>query len=245
MADKRTISRRKFLSATGTAAAVGLAGCSSLPFGGQNEFEQELDEVRDFIDQYDGNPQAAIDDGYIPFGPFVPGMGWHFFNEDLANKAVEEGFSITEPQMLNYDSEGNIGAVEYGAPAEATSSSPNLFSTGNADATEKWELHEGATHVFSNGDDEVQPITEFSVDEQLTHENWAEFRPIDNDISGGDEYEGEWGSTAAGEGVNTVTEARIVDYVINHPDLVSLHVWVGTDNPNGVFAPINPEFANP
>lgn len=246
MSNQHTTSRRKFLATAGAAATAGLAGCSSLPFTGPSEFEKELQEVRKVIEPYDGNPDAAIADGYVPFGPFVPGMGWHFFNKELAGKAAEEGFKRTEPQILNYNNEGKIGAVEYGAPAQAVSASPNLFSTENADATEEWELHEGATHVFSNGDDTVQKPKNIPPEQQLNIQNWAEFRPIDEDLSAGDEYEGEWGSNADGiGGIETVTETRLVDFVVNHPDLVSLHVWVGVENPQGIFNPINPEFAKP
>lgn len=35
---------------------------------------------------------------------------------------------------------------------------------------------------------------------------------------------------------------RVVDVVATHPDLNTLHAWVHTENPEGVFAPSNPEY---
>lgn len=240
------MSRRRFLTATGATSIAATAGCTGLPFGGKSEFQKELDKVRNTVKKYDGNPKKPIEDGYLPLGPYIPGMGWHLFNKKYAEKAAKNGFKITEPQIILFDSDGNLGAVEYGAPAQAVSGSPNLFSTENADVNEKWELHEAASHLFSNGDGEVQKPKNIPPEEQFNTQNWVEFRPVDEDVKPGDTYKGKWGSNPVdNEGIEVEEEERVVDFPVNHPDLVALHVWINTENPRGIFSPINPEFAQP
>lgn len=210
------------------------AGC--LGFGGKSEFEKELTTLRDAVKQYDGNPKKAMEDGYENVsGPAIPKMGFHFVNPAYTEDAIKNGFSIDKPQVLVYDSEWNLGATEYAAPTEALPPSQNLFSDGEADATENWTPHNASTHIFAMPDGEQNNPAELTFEELTEPTHWMEFSPPDESIEAGDEVT----RTFAG---SEEEETRVVDLVFSHPELSSLHAWVFADNPEGLFNPVNPEF---
>lgn len=229
------ITRRKALEAMGVGSAAGLAGCSGLTnaLTGGSELQRQLETVRSVTEGYDGNPQGAMEDGYTLLGPIVPGMGWHFLNGGYVQDAVENGFSLEKPQLVTYDADFNLGAVEWGAPAGAVPESPDLLAT---DAAE-WSIHQGSTHLFATEDDQVTPPPEVDFDTLATDDHWMEFHPPDDSIQPGDTVT-EYDFTKDGE-----PDERTVDAAISHPDLNTLHIWLFAENPDGQFAPVHPEFA--
>lgn len=234
--------RRTVLAALGTAAAGSLAGCGLLG-DDKSEFEQQLEAVEEATADYE-DPEAALDDGYEPGGPYVPGMGWHFTHPERQEAAAEDGLSLEEPPILTYLETGEgleLGSVEYAVPAEAVEETPSLFADDEAEATEEWHAHEAATHVFALPDEEETPLDDVSLDEWTTADYWTEFSPPDEELSAGDEVDLNWGTAHGKEGE---TETRVADLVTHHPELETLHVWVHADNPEGVFKPVNPEYTD-
>ncbi|MFB6281078.1 MAG: hypothetical protein ABEH40_03570 [Haloferacaceae archaeon] len=254
------LSRRGALAAAGTALAAGLAGCTggdgaatdaatgttAGTVAGTATPAQSLDEqlrtVREATAKYE-DPKRALADGFKPGGPYVPGMGWHFQNQQWLGRAAENGFSLEKPPVLTYletDSGLRLGAAEYAAPADAVPDDPDLFNDGDAEATEEWHAHEAATHVFALDDGEATPLEDLPLSDWTTRGAWAEFRPPDSNLQRGDAVSLNWGTPHGKEGERT---ERVVDFVTTHPDLHTLHVWVHAENPDGVFTPMNPEYA--
>lgn len=237
------VTRRRYLAGIGSAATAGVAGCTGLL---QNEasLQDQLDTVKEATTKYE-DPKQAMEDGFKFGGPYVPGMGWHFTHPDRLQTAAEDGLDIEKPPMLTYlDNDHTDGlelaAVEYGLP-KGEADSPDLFNDENADATEEWHTHEAASHVFSNANGQQDRPKDVAFESLTTKDNWAEFRPVDQDLQAGDSIALDWGKANAKEGDEK--EERVVDLVANHPSLTTLHAWVHVENPAGTFRPVNSEFA--
>ena len=205
----------------------------------------QLNEVEGVTEKYT-DPRAALEDGFKLNGPYVPGMGWHFTHPERLQRAAENGPSLTEPPLLTYldneDTDGlELASVEYAVPTEAVDGELDLFNDEGEDETEVWHTHEGATHVFANGNGKQDDPTKLSFEELTTKANWAEFHPVDESLEEGDAIALNWGRANAKEGDDK--EKRVVDIVANHPTIETLHVWVHMDNPDGVFAAVHPEYA--
>lgn len=210
-----------------------------------SQLQTQLDTARAATEQYD-TPQKAMEAGYRAImGPYVPGMGWHLSNPEIAKDIKNNGFTVEKPNLLTYvkkDGKLTLGAVEWGAPAKALSEEPDLFADESATASESWHDHKTATHVFAIPDGQRTKPANVKPEDWLTNDHWAEFRPPDENLETGDTVSLNWGSLKAKEGE---TEERIVDFVITHPTLTTLHAWVHEENPEGVFNPVNPEFGEP
>lgn len=233
------ITRRKALMLGATGIAAGFAGCSSTLSSGST-LESQLDEVRSQTEQYT-DPRAALEDGFRVAGPVAPGQGWHFINNDRVKAAAQEGLSRSEPQVLTYDREMNLVAVEWAVPANAIDETPDLFDDSGADASEEWHSHESYTHVFANGNGQADAPTELGFEALTTNDYWAGFRPPDTDLESGDEIALRWG--VEGPDADQGDETRVVDLAATHPALETLHVWVHNENPEGVFHPVHPDVA--
>lgn len=247
--------RRTTIKAAGAGTLLG-----SLAFGaGANEDESlddQLARAKASTAQY-ADPRAAIEDGFQLMGPFVPGMGWHFINEENVQAAVEDGFDIERPQLLTYgdtgagaDGELVLGAVEYAIPVGSGDGTeedpPNVFNDEEAAATAEWHVHHGAEHVFTLP---VEPRSDLPAafpsnpgearfQDLLGTTNWIELTP------GGDpgSPKFEHGETILTNfGSHGPLNARAVVGAFVHPSLWTLHVWVHRENPNGVFGAHNPD----
>lgn len=243
MTEDHSMSRRKALAGIGSTMAVtATAGCvgqiKRTTGLGQTKLDKELETVRKATEKYNGSPKKAYEDGYtIIQGPYIPGMGWHFSNPKYLQSVVKNGFDLEKPPILYFNNEGEIGGVEYGGPVEKISNNPNLFSTqNNGNVEEDWTVHKAATHIMANGNGEVDNPQDMSLDELLNPSAWTEFHPPKQDLEVGDTYKADYGQT--GE-----EEERVLDIVGHHPSIAAVHVWVHQDNPEGVFNPINPNFA--
>lgn len=264
---QRKLPRRSLLQAIGAGTVASIAGCSSsqdaetenteettaepetettaeptTESGDETAaFQDQLDRVRSATEQY-ADPQTAVDDGFQISGPYVPGMGWHFVHPERNQEIAENGIDIERPNLLTYletDDGLELAAVEYGVPAEADV--PDLFDDENADAEEEWHTHEAATHVFALPDGEATPMDEVSREDLVTNDHWSEFHPPDEELARGDTVALNWGTTHGKEGDTT---ERVADLVTHHPDMHTLHVWAHIENPDGVFAPVHPEYAD-
>ncbi|MFB6304087.1 MAG: hypothetical protein ABEH47_02890 [Haloferacaceae archaeon] len=232
-----TIDRRTAVKTFGTVVVGAFAGCAGT--AGGNELRNQLDAVREATSKYE-DVKSALEDGFKISGPFIPGQGWHFVHPERVRSAAREGLDRSKPQVLTYDDELELGAVEWSVPADAVDGEPDLFADGNADATEHWHTHDAATHVMAKPDGERTDPASLSLSEWTTNDYWTEFHPPDRSIGPGDEVRLNWGTP---EGKSGSGETRVVDLVTTHPSLRTLHVWVYADNPEGVFAESNPEFA--
>lgn len=234
-----TVDRRTALRALGLAGIVGLTGCSGPFQGGKSKLARQLDRAQSATTKYE-DPMMAIEDGFKPGGPYVPEMGWHWQHPKRGQQAATEGFDLEKPNLLvyqNVDDGLQLGAVEWGAPVEAVPENPDLFA--DTDGSERWHVHEAATHVFALPDEQRTQPADVPFDDWVTNGNWAEFRPPDSELKPGDTIPLNWGSLEAKQGDGT---ERVVDVAATHPDLNTLHAWVHTENPDGVFAPMNPEY---
>lgn len=247
--DRSTTTRRRVLAAAASGLAAGAAGCTggaddadddAAGDGASSDLEDQLATVREATAEY-ADPKAALQDGFDVSGPYVPGMGWHFVHPGRTQAVAEEGFSLAEPNILTYvEAEDGLelAAVEFGGPVEAVDDDPDLFADDGADATEEWHVHDAATHVFATGDGEARDPAEIPFEEWTTNDNWAEFHPPDEDLATGDAVSLDWGTASGKEGDRT---ERVVDLATTHPPLNALHAWVHLENPDGVFAPVNPD----
>lgn len=106
----------------------------------------QLEAVRDATSRY-LDVDAAIADGYVDVGAFVPGMGWHYVNSGR----IDQRFSPERPEILVYADDPCGGkrylvAVEYAIPLPLSKKAPDGFS-GRADvwhadqALGLWTLH--------------------------------------------------------------------------------------------------------
>jgi hypothetical protein len=106
----------------------------------------QIEEVRQATARYlDVN--AAVADGYVDIGAFVPGMGWHY----LKSSIVDNRFSATRPELLVYADDPCAGkrrlvAVEYAIPLQLSERAPQGFvgHADNWDANHElglWTLH--------------------------------------------------------------------------------------------------------
>lgn len=249
--------RRTFLAAATAGAALGtVAGTVA------GSHDDQFDTVRSqVLDPYLTDPQGAADDGFEIGGPYVPSMGWHFLNQENVTQATVTGLEVTQPQVLVYvderfvpsstnrlafDSETGLrlGAVEYaiprGAGGHTEDNPPDLFDDEHADleTSERagWHVHPKAEHAFLTPDGEtadrmVDPGAYWA--QRLDTTNWLELvpggLPGNPQLSEGDEVKGHFGHGSP-FGNRTVVSSSV------HPDLLTLHVWLGVDNPDGVFA---------
>lgn len=232
--------RRSAVTVLGTGIVGALAGCAGEARRGRSEFRNQIETVRDATARYT-DYEKALRDGFAVLGPFVPGMGWHFAHPQRLQDAAKNGFSLENPQLLTYDTEMNLGAVEWGAPKGAVDGTPDLFADDNADVTEEWHTHPAATHVFAVPDDKRTAPKNVAPEQFLTNGNWAEFRPPNPDLQSGTTVSLHWGSLEAKQ--TSPKKERTVDIARTHPDLTTLHAWVHADNPDGLLNPTNSEFA--
>lgn len=106
----------------------------------------QLEEVREATFRY-VDVDAAVADGYVDIGAFVPGMGWHYVNSDR----IDSRFKAERPEILVYADDPCGGkrrlvAVEYAIPLPLSRKAPAGFD-GRADVWESdealglWTLH--------------------------------------------------------------------------------------------------------
>jgi hypothetical protein len=106
----------------------------------------QLEDVREATSRY-LDVDAAVADGYVDIGAFVPGMGWHYLKPDL----VDNRFNTEQPELLVYAEDPCGGkrqlvAVEYAIPLELSTQAPRGF-IGRADLWDAnhelglWTLH--------------------------------------------------------------------------------------------------------
>lgn len=235
------ITRRAALGTLGAGVVLATTGC--IGASGPSKFQKQLETVREATKEF-SSPKTALEAGFKPMGPSVPGMGWHFNHPGRSKEVATNGFSLDKPNLITFvrtDDGLTLAAAEWGAPASKTPENPDLFADENANATEKWHTHKSATHVFALADDKQTKPSAVPPKEWVTNDNWAEFRPPNPDLKPGDTVSLHWGSLEAKEGETT---ERVVDLAITHPDLRTLHAWVHVENPEGVFKPVNPEFSS-
>lgn len=116
---------------TGTAALAAVGGATD------PETLEELAQVRQATTKYH-DVEAAIADGYVPVGPFVPGMGFHYVNGAL----LADGFDLTAPEVLLYAPTGEGGVGLVGVEYSVVGPVPAGFSGSD----DEWELHEASCH---------------------------------------------------------------------------------------------------
>lgn len=260
-----TFDRRTLLKAATAATALGtVVGTASA------SHEDQFDTVRDeVIKPYLTDPQQAAEDGFEIGGPYVPTMGWHFLNQDNVSEAAVFGIDITVPQVLVYvderfvpsqmnrlefddDTGLRLGAAEYVVPRVpglyTEDDPPDLFDDEHADLETSeeagWVVHPEAEHAFATPDGHATSRTDDEAtywEERLDTTNWLELVPGgvpgNPQLSEGDEVKGHFGQGSPFENRTVVSSSA-------HPDLVTLHVWLGVDNPEGVFAPHNQELGD-
>lgn len=106
----------------------------------------QLDEVRNATAKY-LDVDAAVKDGYLDMGLFVPHMGWHYKKDKL----IDERFDPTKPELLVYvddpcGGKRKLVAVEYAVPTALSKKAPLGF-VGRADEWDEnlgfqlWTLH--------------------------------------------------------------------------------------------------------
>lgn len=238
MTERKT--RRDVLRLGAAGLAAGVAGCTG-QIGGGSSLESQLETVASETEQF-SEPGAALEAGFQVAGPVAPGQGWHFIHEERVQAAAQEGPDLSEPQVLTYDTDLELVAVEWAVPSEAVDEEPDLFDTEGADATEEWHTHGAATHVLANGDGEATPPDQLGMDDLMTNDNWSAFLPPEQGLEPGDEVSLEWGVEADRESMED-GEARVVDVPATHPAMETLHVWAHEENPEGVFHPTHPDVA--
>lgn len=236
--------RRQALLAVGTGLVAATAGCSETASTTDSPTEdrltQQFEAVRTATAKYE-TIDTARRDGYAVLGPYMDGMGWHLIDQQRAAQAAQSGFTRETPPLLTYldtDDGRRLGAVEYAAPVDAVPANPDLFAD---DGGERWHTHGGATHVFATPDDSRTEPATLDIETVLTSDNWAEFRPPDPDLAAGDTVALDWGSIQGKSGDRT---PRVVNAVITHPALRTLHVWLHEENPDGVFSRTNSRFGS-
>lgn len=234
MGEKTRTSRRRALKVLAGAGVASTAGCLDAVTG-PNRVEELTTTVREKFGRFDGNPGAAVEAGYLPLGPLVKHMGWHFANLGLLEDAAKNGFSVTKPQVLTYNTDGEtLLGVEWTGPANQLSRSPEFLSDVEA-AT--YQVHKRATHVFATEDDTVQDPTTLALEEVLSRPAWTEFIPPEASLEPGDTL-ADVDFDSDGD-----PEERTVDFAVTHPTLIGLHFWAFTENPEGRFASIHPDIA--
>lgn len=233
--------RRTVLKTLG-AGAVGVLATGQA--SGTTPLQDELATVREATAQY-RTVGAALDAGFVPGGPYVPGMGWHWIHPGRVQAAAENGLSLEEPQILVYadtdagSADGHLvlGAVEWGIPVGAQDyteeSPPDLFSDEEETAVEEhWHVHHSRRHLFATADDSVTDPSTLTVADMLQRGQWAEVPP-DTTVQPGDEVTADWGLTGS-KGTRTVDMAPEP-----HPDLLTLHAWVHLRNRDHVLHETN------
>lgn len=210
------VNRRAALRAGALGIAAGLTGCSARTLGAGQTFQSQLDEVRSETERYT-DPRTAMEDGFRPSGPVAPGQGWHSVNEEHVRSAAEEGLSHTNPQVVTYDTEMKLAAVEWAVPADAVGGRLDLFADDDGDPT---------------------PPGDLSFDAMTTNDNWAAVVPP-ADLGHGDEVALEWGRLDTGGPGSG--DPQVVD-IATTPELQTLHAWVHRENPEGVSTALTPKW---
>lgn len=106
----------------------------------------QLEGVRDAASRY-LDVDAAVADGYVDIGAFVPGMGWHY----VSSGRIDKHFNPEHPEILVYvddpcGGKRRLVAVEYAIPLPLSKKAPVGF-IGRADlwhadeALGLWTLH--------------------------------------------------------------------------------------------------------
>ena len=106
----------------------------------------QLETVRDAASRY-LDVDAAVADGYVDIGAFVPGMGWHY----VSSGRIDKHFIAERPEILVYvddpcGGKRRLVAVEYAIPLPLSKKAPVGF-IGRADrwyadeALGLWTLH--------------------------------------------------------------------------------------------------------
>jgi hypothetical protein len=106
----------------------------------------QLEEVREATSRY-LDVDAAVADGYVDIGAFVPGMGWHYVN----SARIDKHFNPERPEILVYvddpcGGKRRLVAVEYAIPLPLSKKGPVGF-IGRADlwhpdeSLGRWTLH--------------------------------------------------------------------------------------------------------
>jgi len=252
-----TTSRRSVLRTLAAGALGAVVAGSGTATAQEASLEEQLATVQEATARY-RSPAAAIEDGFQPTGPYVPGMGWHFIHQSRVRTAAAEGPTPEEVPALTYLDTGDhliLGAAEYTIPVPndpgyTEADPPDLFADGASDGGsrnddghdhdhggggdhEQWHTHHAARHVFAMGDGERADPSAIALSELLTPGRWAEV-PTGRDVEPGDEVTADFGLDGS-------AEPRVVDLAPPaHPDLLTLHAWVHAENPLGVFAPVNP-----
>lgn len=237
--DRRTIMKIAGAGLIGSTASAGGASAD------QGELQQQLDTAASATEQY-RDPKAALDAGFVLLGPYVTGMGWHFFSKENLNHALQNGLQIDKPQLLTYDDAGGnlkLGSVEYAIPVGARgygeNNPPDLFADEGTDVDEHWHIHPQAEHAIAFPP--PPPSGTPDLDEMLHTSRWVEVvyadmteKPVFNrgetivtDFNGGGRI-----------------DPRVVLQSSVHPDLWTLHAWVHKKNPDGVFHHTNKTLAN-
>lgn len=249
--------RRTILKAVG-AGAVGSTFVGSAAAqdddadGGGDSFDDQLDQVRDATGAFTDAPRA-MEEGFRIVGPPVRHVGWLFINLENVGQAFEGSVDITQPQLLTYTDELELGAAVYAVPQETEppgTNPPDLFNDEDADDVrvpeeEGWGRHVSANHVFANTNEEFDEefMTQWAEGELVFDSpdsqfmdltNWIEIHPA-GDVEPGQEVDGPYEH-------NTRWEERVADIVFTHPDLYLLYAWIHAENPEGVFNTGNPEF---
>jgi hypothetical protein len=98
-------------------------------------------------------------------------------------------------------------------------------------------VHPKAEHAFATPDGQATSRSESAAAywaERLDTTNWLELvpggLPGNPQLSEGDEVKGHFGQGSPFESRTVVSSAA-------HPELLTLHVWLSIENPDGVFAP--------
>jgi hypothetical protein len=98
----------------------------------------QLDDARTASSRY-LDVDAAVADGYVDVGAFVPGMGWHYVNSGL----IDHRFNPKRPEILVYADDPCGGkrrlvALEYAIPLELSRRAP----AGFIDRADVWETNQ-------------------------------------------------------------------------------------------------------
>ncbi|MFB6207057.1 MAG: hypothetical protein ABEJ05_11085 [Haloglomus sp.] len=260
-------SRRSVLASIG-AGLVATVGAGSVTATETTTVEEQLATVREATAKYI-DPKVAMREGFTPTGPYVPGQGWHFIHQKRLKRAAKNGPSLSDPPILTYFDTGNrlvLGAAEFGVPIPNpqgydAENPPQLFDveeasgdgmggdgmSGEGDSggghhggdghgggkTPSWHVHGTAQHLYADGNGSRTNPGSITAADLLTRDRWTEI-PGESGIEPGDAVTADWGLT----GTETT---RVVDLAPPpHPDLLTLHAWVHTENPRGPFAGTNP-----
>jgi hypothetical protein len=160
----RGIGRQPFLKLAAEGATT-VAGVGTAAGHGNDRAyaNSALAAVRQGTKQYH-DVEAALDDGYVNTGDFVPNMGVHFVNlpliEDPAVDPEQPEVLLYEPyEAGNGDMQYNLVAVEYFVVAAQVDETPMLFGQEfdgpmpghGPNEPEHYDLHAWVWHANPDG----------------------------------------------------------------------------------------------